>query len=740
MSRTVRTAFVALGLNLWALATPGPGQGQGVPVPDDTFADAATRALVLRARDARLRDIEGIESYEGLMREHIYVGLTALRFRRERGLFEQERIARIRWQANGERAIQWLGARRAVPIVGADTRRGDRVAVEVGDSSITLGVGEEVEGELRDELTNDLLNETDLPGFAFDPSEDRLAFGSDWALHPLADTAVTEYRYALGDTLRIGLPDGRQVILLELRVEPRRADFHLVAGSLWFDAESASLVRASYRPARPFDLAMDEPGDAEDVPGFLQPVQVEITYVTVEYSLYEFRFWLPRRFAMEGEARIGNFIRIPVTVEWSIRDYEINQEESLIRLTGPLPPGWERKTQEVEDDDGNVRYVMTTVVPEPEVLLNSPELSGDFGARSPAAFTDAEIETLRAELQSLLPGYQPFRPRLAWGLDQGLLRYNRVEGLSFGARATFPLTPGTELGLQARIGTGDREPYGSLSLATGTRERRWEVQGYRRLESAADYGDPFSTTSSAVHLLMGIDRGVYYRSTGASLGFERVGDRTRTTVEAFYEQQAGVTLQSDFYLLELREPVHDRTVAAVRPADDVSLFGGRTAFNWFAGIDPNSLILTGRIAAEAAGGDVVYQRLSSSASATHPLPFGLAGALEVAAGTTWGDPPAQRSHFLGGSATLRGLDYNELVGDTFWRIRGEIGTGFAGARITVFHDMGWAGARSDFGLAGRFAAVGVGSSLLDGIFRMDVARAYEGASKWKIYFYLDGLF
>ena len=70
-------------------------------------------------------------------------------------------------QSDGERAVQWLGARRAIPIVGADTRRGDRVAVEVGDSSVMLGVGEEVEGDLREELTNELLNETDLPGFAF---------------------------------------------------------------------------------------------------------------------------------------------------------------------------------------------------------------------------------------------------------------------------------------------------------------------------------------------------------------------------------------------------------------------------------------------------------------------------------------------------------------------------------------------------------------------------------------------
>ena len=735
MKKPLREVVLAGCLGVWTVLLPIVVSGQELPLPDDTFADAATRELIFRARDARLRDIQGIRSYEGVMREHIYVGLTAFRFRRERELFEQERIARLRWQADGERAIHWLGARQSVPIIGSDTRRGG--APVLGDSSLVVSIGEEVEQDLRADFLNELLNESELPEFAFDPGGDRLVFGSDWALHPLADTALAEYRYALGDTLRIGLPDGRRIVLLEVRVEPTRADFHLVAGSLWFEADDASLVRASYRPARPFNLLLDEPEDAEDVPGFLQPIEAEITYVTVEYSLYEFEFWLPRRFAMEGEARVGRFFQIPLTMEWNVRDYEVNREETLIPSAAELPLGWQIKEHEVIDDDGNLQYVMTTVVPEAQALFESPELSEEFGERSPAAFTDDEIEELRGELEGLLPDYQPFRPKLAWGLEQGMLRFNRVEGLSFGAGATLPLTSSTELGLEARIGSGDQEPYGTLSLSTGSDDSRWDVAGYRRLESAADHGDPFSTTSSAVHLLMGIDRGAYYRATGASLGYRRVGDRTRTTIEVFGEEQAGVQKTTEFFLLD---PFSEDTADAVMLASDLSLGGGRAVFNWFAGIDPNSLILTGSIAGEAVGGDLTYQRLSTSLSATHPLPFNLAGAVEVAAGTSWGELPPQRGFFLGGSSTLRGLDYNELVGDTFWRARGEIGTGFAGARLTLFTDFGWAGARSDAAFDARTAAVGIGSSLLDGIFRVDVARSYKRASKWKVYFYLDGLF
>jgi hypothetical protein len=121
------------------------------------------------------------------------------------------------------------------------------------------------------------------------------------------------------------------VVLHEVLVEPRRADFHLVAGSLWFDEENRSLVRATYRPARPFDLLLDEPQDAEEVPAILQPVEAEISYVTVEYSLNELRFWLPRRFALEGEVRMGRLMRIPLTVEWSVEQYDVNQTASRTR-------------------------------------------------------------------------------------------------------------------------------------------------------------------------------------------------------------------------------------------------------------------------------------------------------------------------------------------------------------------------------------------------------------------------
>jgi hypothetical protein len=731
--RAAKPSLLAPALLCLALhvATAAGGRAQERTGGQGAFRDPAAATLIERARAARHRDIEGIRSYEGVLRERIHVGLTALRFRRERGLFDQERIARLRWSADGERAIQWLGARRAVPIVGADTRRD-----EIAARDRVAEAGADVRDDLRRGLPQDLLRDASLPAFAFDPAGDRLAFGGDWALHPLADTAEAHYRFASGDTLRIHLPPDRDVVLFEVRVEPRRSDFHLVAGSLWFDAESASLVRASYRPARAFNLLLDEPEDAEDVPGILQPVEAEISYITVEYSLHEFRYWLPRRFALEGEARLGRVASIPMTVEWSVGDYDVNGTGSTIPATGPLPPGWSRREQRVEDEDGRVSYV-TVVVPEPTALLSYPELSDDFGQRTPTAFSDQEIDELRGELEALVPTYRRFQPRFSWGFSGGQIRFNRVEGLSVGATTTTALTPSTSFEVQARLGTGDREPNASVALHRGGLDRRWSLSGYHRLQAMGDWGEAFGVVASAQQLVLGSNQGQYYRASGASLGHSRSGSRVRLRLDAFYQEERPVEAGSDFSLVGL---FGDDTVATVLAADALTLRGVRGDLRWFAGSDPNHLILTGQVLGEIGDGDASYRRAAVTMSASHPLPFGLAGALEAGAGGLWGDEVLQRSWFLGESRTLRGFRENTIRGASFWRGRAELASGFAGARLGLFADAGWAGPRDAFTLDDPLVALGVGTSLLDGLFRLDVARAVRRGSAWRVHLYLDGLF
>ena len=170
--------------------------------------------------------------------------------------------------------------------------------------------------------------------------------GGETFLHPLADTAGFHYRFASGDTIRIVLPSsGREITLVQIKIEPRRSEFGLLAGAVWFDRETAALVRGAYRPARPFNLEIDEPDDAEDVPGFIKPITATVDHMIVDYALQELRWWLPWRIRFEGEGRAGTLLRVPVAVEITVADYALNEVDTLDVAEEDLPPGWERRTR-----------------------------------------------------------------------------------------------------------------------------------------------------------------------------------------------------------------------------------------------------------------------------------------------------------------------------------------------------------------------------------------------------------
>jgi hypothetical protein len=125
------------------------------------------------------------------------------RFRRERAIFQQERSARIRWEREGPHVVRWEGAHREVPVVGMSSA--------------------ETPGMARD-LARDLARGGAPPPLLFEPGSDRLVFGGgEWALHPLADTAGAHYRYTRGIPSASAFPEtGRELVLVEVRVEPRR--------------------------------------------------------------------------------------------------------------------------------------------------------------------------------------------------------------------------------------------------------------------------------------------------------------------------------------------------------------------------------------------------------------------------------------------------------------------------------------------------------------------------------------
>lgn len=711
---------------------PSGGVPNGIPedasvasdtIPADAYGDPEVRHLMQRARTARDRELAGIASYEARVWERIQVGLAGSAFRRERTLWDEERAARVRWEAEGERIVLWEGARRASPVAGF---RSDQ------------------DPETARALARTLSRMTGGPSPAFyQPGDDRILFGSgQWALHPLADTAVHHYRYRGGDTLRVTLPpDQRRITLVEVQVEPRRSDPRLVAGSLWFHEDSAELVRASYRPARPLHLATD--GD-EDVPRLLRSIQAEIRQVTVDYSLQEMQWWLPHRFALTVEVRAGGFLRVPATIQWQMSEYRVNELPSPDLAVQDAPEGWSRREVRVEargagvEEGDSVRVV--TLVPPPDSLHLAPGLSAVPADRAVAegreVFGEAELARFRRELDRILPPTAAFAPRITWGLEDGLLRYNRVEALGVGMAGEAPLGRGFSGRAEFRLGLADRVPGGELRLQRGASDRMVALAAFRRLSHTSDWEDPLNLSSSLSALLTGQDRGEYYRSHGTEFVAHRHGRMGLARLRLFAEAHRDVVRNTDFHLTGL---FNGDTLRGNLTAEEGTWYGGSVTVEGHRGRDPAALRLFGDLTGEVAWADEgSYRRLHASGGAVQPVgPLELG--VEAGAGGGWGRLPPQREFFLGGPATIRGIHPGALSGESFWFMRGEVARGMPSFRIAAFGDVGWAGPRTDFGSGTRTWSLGLGASVLEGLLRADLARRLGPTSAWRLHLYLDGI-
>ncbi len=697
-------------------------------VPSDTYGDAEVERTLRRAFEARRRTVTGIESYEARIWERIQVGLTGASFRRDRGLWTEERAARVRWE-EGERAIRWEGAVRAFPVAGL---RSDQ------DS----GLAESLQESLS-ELTGWISPALYAPGYT--PGDDRIVFGGErGALHPVSDTAGVHYRFSTGDTLRLTLPpDGRRIDLVEVRVEPRQTISTLVAGSFWFEEDGGQLVRASYRPAGPHYLA-ERSEDGEEPRGLARSFQAEIQHVTVDYGLHHMQWWLPHRMSLAVEVRAGDLLQLPLQAEWRMDEYRVNEPRSVVFDPAELPEGWEERVSMrplllgTDVDSDSVRIV--TLVPPSDRLHLSTELTltgeGRLLAPGLVGFSDGELRQLRDDIGRILPPSAVLAPRLAWGVEEGLLRYNRVEGLSLGVAGEAPLGRGRSARLEVRAGTSDRAPLGELRFQRGADSRREAVAVYRRLSHSSDWGNPFTLSSSLATFVTGRDDGEYFRTTGIELIVFRNELPGSPEARLFVETHDSVERTTSFHLAGL---FGGGSLRANRPVREGTWSGGALSLRGSRSASPGALELFGRSRMEAAWRDEAsYRRLLLSGGVSREL-GPLAVGLEVGAGAGWGALPPQREFHLAGSSTVRGVAPGSIVGESHWFARAELSRGTPAARFVLFSDLGWAGARTDWGSGRPVRTAGIGFSLLDGLIRLDLARPIESGRSWRGHLYLDGI-
>jgi hypothetical protein len=704
-------------------------------IPSDAYHDTAAADHVRLARERRQIADLSVERYRALSKERISVGLRGIR--RDRLLYRREVAGRIDWTRDGPGRIEILGAREAIP-----------VAIK--------GV----------QLPSDI--DSFMPHLAFDPADSRMLVDwgdNEFVRHPFAAGAEQFYRYRTGGTTSIQLPDGRVVRLVEIEIIPRTRDAKNITGSFWLEAGTHSIVQAAFRLAREIDIIKDleeEDEDDDDVPRFLKPMIATLDYVTIEYGLYDLKWWMPRSMMFEGSVRAG-MMRLPLEYERTYSNYEIEggdvpanvpmaeilardsirrerqdscekKQRSITVNIGGKPKARADSTQTSVTQCGRWEIVMPA---DTAAMLTSTELPPDVFATGEQLVTEGELRELADKIEDL-GGGPPLLRRPVLDLDVPSLfrtRYNRIEGLSLAGRADVDYGAYRAFA-EARIGIADLHPNLELGVEKIGQKNVLAMGAYRRLNSFDPFVSPFSVGSSASALLFGRDDANYYRTLGVELKAEPTGSASSWyEARVFAQRETTAAKETDFSLRDLFNGSFE--FPANMAADEGNAYGSEVRLRYNRGLDPEGFRFGTELFTDGAFGTHEYGRGAVTLRFGIPLPGALTGALEGAAGVTSVAAPLQHNWFIGGSNTVRGYRAATMFGETFWRGRAEIGLGLPAVRIVGFSDVGWAGPRDRFESGKPLLSVGGGVSVLDGILRFDVARGLREPKGWTATLYFD---
>ena len=616
----------------------------------------------------------------------------------------------------------------------------------------------------------------------FDPTGDRLYFGfgddddddDDWGIqfeHPIAPGSEAHYRYEVTDSLRLSLPDGRTMQAVGLEIIPRQRSGRLLSGILWINPSTGAVIRALYRLAMEFDikseLGLDDELELRLVPGMFRPFEFDISMVVVEYSFWDFQYWLPSRIRMEGFARAG-ILKVPGSYEQSYRILDVvgADDPAAIEDAAVVAERWRtdglygefrelEQAAEVEadstigdgssaeeEDDEPPRFILVPVNDQDlhtSELLPPPIWDEALGFAS----EDRLADFVRDLANLSVPDADRSRFRASWGPEIGdLFRYNRVEGPSVGARAEWTTATGIgAVGLEALgwLGIGSWVPDARLGLSWESARHRLSFSGYHRVEEVDPRARNLAVGNSLTALFFGRDDGDYFRASGARLRWEPDGVRRgwyHLTLSA--EEHRALSKEVDFSVAGLLGG-DDMPFRPSLEAEQGTEFAAALWIEPWWGTDPRGPQGGAEILLQGAEGDFRWFRSRVLGRIAVPIFRDIRAGLELGGGRIWGDAPLQRNWFLGGTRTLRGYPGASAVGTSFARVKVELAREVGAARWAVFSDWGWAGERSDFDLDEGLLSAGAGLSILDGLIRIDLARAVRAPTGWRLELYLDSV-
>jgi hypothetical protein len=371
-------------------------------------------------------------------------------------------------------------------------------------------------------------------------------------------------------------------------------------------------------------------------------------------------------------------------------------------------------------------------------LLQSELLPPPIWSNAPGFPTENELAELYDRVADVAGPSQPDLPvTFGWGFrEPDMVRYNRVEALSVGARLTVPL-PYARLEGIARIGVGDLRPNASLSARRETMHRTLELRGYHELMAVDESQGALGFGNSASALLLGRDEGEYYRAIGAALNVAPPAARRHWyDARAYIERQRAVTRNTHVALPRLW---NDSVFRSNVVADAATQFGALLDLRPWWGTEASRAQLGIDVLLQAEAGDFEHGRGLVTLRTAVPVTSKVRIAAEAAAGTSTGTVPRQRWFYLGGASTLRGYESSTVSGTSMARGRLELARTYGFGNLVLFSDWGWAGDRTDIQGVDQRWAVGAGASLLDGLVRIDLARGLREPRGWRVDMHLDAI-
>lgn len=694
-----------------------------------TFADEATREVVLRGMARHGSQETELRDYQALFRYRLSFGLGRRRWANVPNAAVEEQEGTVQWVAPNDVRVDILGRRQQA-----------------------------VSKELR------LNSSFDRPWFIPRALGDSIrVFGNEIprhaALHPLAADGPSWYRYRLTDSVQIATQGGKRLKLYTVEVTPTRTGASLVAGRLWLEAEHGDLVRFAFRfvgTALWISPDEDTGGDSTQARRLNRIANRILTLdADLEYALQEERFWMPYRQVVAGKVELPWFgeLVIPFEARTTFGDYTVNTGRAIV-FSAPLPDSvppdsasaLERTRRDSIRADRRRRRDERGELPQDSLARDEAGRWADGRyeihrppADSLAAYTgwgdslvfrddplaDRQVLEVQSELERMTVKLPPEitgrrTHGVTWERILEAVRYNRVQGAvpGLGYEVTMPGDGFTTLRGELRYGLSDARVVGGLTLRREAPGARWTLRAYREVRS----NDPFSRANrfgnSINAIFAGHDDADYYLSHGAWLTREgSLGTGVELTTSILVDHEMSARREAASWINDAlggtgRFPVNPGIREGTYGGALVRLDGQGGRLRWSVGADV--------LANEARGTGRVY------ASASRPL---LAGrrvpTLTLRAGLATANPLPQQAYRIGGTGTVRGFDYGTRSGRGFWAAQVDWPLRRGLVQPVLFADAGQAGNLGDGtpgGPGSVIAGGGAGLSLVGGLLRFDLSH------------------